>query len=334
MSGIARLNPDGSIDPTFHVGTGFNSWGRSVQVLPNGQILVTGWFTDYNGFGCNRLIRLNSDGSPDPSFHPYFGDLTAIYSAALLPDGKMIVSGHTKNPDAFTRHIARLNPDGTEDPTFVGHSNNRTESILLQPDGKILVCGFFDQVDNVPRYSLARLNSDGTLDNGFLANLDNWAWTMAFDRNQRLLVAGQFHLANGVQANTVVRLIPDLAIGPVLNADPKTISINEDTSGSLTLSGSGSQGTTLNYVVLTQPSRGTLSGVAPNLTYTPNANVNGSDSFNYAVSNGSSQSAPATVTINIIPQNDPRSSRILRWMRQPEAAFQLHFPGQIWMAIH
>jgi uncharacterized delta-60 repeat protein len=304
MSGIARLNPDGTVDPTFQVGAGFNSWGRAVHVLPNGQILANGWFTDYNGFACNRMVSLNPDGSPDPSFHPFFGDLTSIYSAALLSDGKMIVSGHTKNPDAFTRHIARLNPDGSEDPTFVGHTDSRTEFILLQPDGKILINGFFADVDDTHRQDLARLNPDGTLDTSFRADLDSWAWTVAFDRNQKLLVAGDFQTVNGIPSPTIARLIPDLAIGPVLQADPKSITVSEDTSAAVTLSGTGASAASLSYVVLTQPTKGALSGTAPNLTYTPNPNANGADSFTYAVSNGTSQSGPATVTINITPQND------------------------------
>ena len=54
-----------------------------------------------------------------------------------------------------------------------------------------------------------------------------------------------------------------------------------------------------------RPANGTLSGVAPNLTYTPNANYNGPDSFAFFAADGQSVSALATVTITVTPVNDP-----------------------------
>ncbi len=59
----------------------------------------------------------------------------------------------------------------------------------------------------------------------------------------------------------------------------------------------------------TQPTHGTLSGTAPNLTYTPDANYNGPDSSSVTVSDGQLTSAPATVSIDVTPVNDGPSSR-------------------------
>ena len=47
------------------------------------------------------------------------------------------------------------------------------------------------------------------------------------------------------------------------------------------------------------PMHGTLSGTAPDLTYTPDAGFVGTDSFSFAVNDGSLDSAPATVTIDV-----------------------------------
>ena len=52
------------------------------------------------------------------------------------------------------------------------------------------------------------------------------------------------------------------------------------------------------------PAHGTLSGTAPNLTYTPAANYNGADSFTFKVNDGTVDSAPATVSITVTPVND------------------------------
>jgi hypothetical protein len=58
---------------------------------------------------------------------------------------------------------------------------------------------------------------------------------------------------------------------------------------------------TLTYLVGSNPSHGTLSGTAPNLTYTPNAGFHGTDSFTFTVSNGTNTSAPATVSLTVAP---------------------------------
>ena len=60
---------------------------------------------------------------------------------------------------------------------------------------------------------------------------------------------------------------------PVANG--QSVTTNEDTGKAITLSGSDVDGDTLTFSVVTQPTNGTLSGTAPNLTYTPNANYNG-----------------------------------------------------------
>ena len=83
-----------------------------------------------------------------------------------------------------------------------------------------------------------------------------------------------------------------------------SVTTAEDTAVAVTLSGSDADGDALTYSVSTQPSHGTLSGTAPNLTYTPAANYNGPDSFTYTVSDGTLTSAPATVSITVTPVND------------------------------
>ncbi|MGC8742442.1 MAG: Ig-like domain-containing protein, partial [Verrucomicrobiia bacterium] len=71
-----------------------------------------------------------------------------------------------------------------------------------------------------------------------------------------------------------------------------------------TLTGSDVDGDTLSYTVVTQPAHGTLTGTAPALTYTPNADYNGSDSFTFKVNDGTVDSAIATVSITVNSVND------------------------------
>ncbi len=81
-------------------------------------------------------------------------------------------------------------------------------------------------------------------------------------------------------------------------------STQEDTPVSIELLGLDPDSTGLTYAIVTQPAHGTLSGSAPDLTYTPVQDANGTDSFTYTVSDGESESEPATVTITIAAVND------------------------------
>ena len=80
---------------------------------------------------------------------------------------------------------------------------------------------------------------------------------------------------------------------------------DEDTPVVVELVGFDPDSTELTYAVVTQPEHGTLTGAAPEFTYTPDADWNGTDAFTYTVSDGESESEPATVTISVLPVNDP-----------------------------
>jgi len=69
----------------------------------------------------------------------------------------------------------------------------------------------------------------------------------------------------------------------------------------ITLAGFDQEGSPLTYTIVDQPANGALTGTAPNLTYEPAENFTGSDSFTYKVNDGTSDSAPATVNITILP---------------------------------
>jgi len=82
------------------------------------------------------------------------------------------------------------------------------------------------------------------------------------------------------------------------------VSATEDTPRAITLTGTDADGDPLAYTVVTSPLQGALSGTAPNLTYTPNPNYFGTDSFTFRVNDGLTNSAPATVSITVGAVND------------------------------
>ncbi len=101
--------------------------------------------------------------------------------------------------------------------------------------------------------------------------------------------------------DTVNDVFP-ITVNPVNSApvaDNQNMTTTEDTAVAIILTGSDLDGDPVTFAVGTGPGNGSLSGTAPNLTYTPNANFNGSDSFTYIANDGLVDSAPATVSITV-----------------------------------
>ncbi len=87
-------------------------------------------------------------------------------------------------------------------------------------------------------------------------------------------------------------------------ADDQSVSTPEDTALGIILTGGDVDGDALSFVIGTGPTHGGLSGTIPNLTYTPDADYHGPDSFTFRTTDGALTSAPATVSITVTPVND------------------------------
>ena len=114
--------------------------------------------------------------------------------------------------------------------------------------------------------------------------------------------------ANDGQTDSAAATV-SITVNPVNDpptATAQSVTTDEDTAKAITLSGSDPDGanTPLTYTIVGQPLHGTLSGTAPNLTYTPAANFYGTDSFTFRVNDGSLDSETATISITINAVND------------------------------
>jgi len=113
--------------------------------------------------------------------------------------------------------------------------------------------------------------------------------------------ANDSHVDSNV-ATVSITVIP-VNDAPVANA--QSVSTNEDTAKAITLAATDVDGDALTYSIVTGPAHGTLSGTAPNVTYTPAANYNGADSFTFKANDSHVDSNVAAVSITVIPVNDP-----------------------------
>ncbi len=220
--GVARLNADGSLDNSFS--SSFSLPFEAVAVQADGKILVGGAFgfsvvsSRTGSVSYNGILRLNPDGSHDDAFRPEFiyeiGRGTAVYALAPQSDGKILVGGSIFAPDATTPvGVARLNSNGTIDPTFQLNSITgtpgaaRVEDILLLRDGKILIGGLFAGIGAAAQNNIARLNSDGSPDNSFNARTDNTVHHIAVQADGKILIGGDFETVNGVARTSLARLL-------------------------------------------------------------------------------------------------------------------------------
>lgn len=183
---ILRLNPDYSIDRTFNTGSGFNGKVNTIVVQPDGKILVGGNFFYYNGFFVTYLIRLNQDGSIDPSLvapvdpngQVHRGPDGEVRVLTLQPDGKILIGGvfrnyyDAANVRTVNNGLMRLNTNNTVDTGFdigvYGFDDTPVNAIALDPSGKIIVGGAFQRVSCCGNYYssskyIVTLNSNGTI---------------------------------------------------------------------------------------------------------------------------------------------------------------------------
>ncbi len=127
---------------------------RSVSFNLSGKLKVRiCWpvlFLCFLGIGLlNRMPSFGQAGSLDESFNPGSGANGEITIMAMQPDGKIVIAGSFTSYNGIPAPlgIARLNPDGTHDPSFVlsgfPSSGGTIHGIVIQADGKIVIGGNF-----------------------------------------------------------------------------------------------------------------------------------------------------------------------------------------------
>ena len=143
------------------------------------------------------------------------------------------------------------------------------------------------------------ISADGTLTFTPADNQSGSATVTVFVQDNGGTALGGVDKSASKPFNIQVKSVND---APVAGA--QTVTTAEDTAKAITLVGTDAENSALTYTVVRQPTLGTLSGTAPNLTYTPDANKSGADNFTFKVSDGTSESATATVTIVVAADND------------------------------
>jgi uncharacterized delta-60 repeat protein len=191
---IYRYNANGTPDTSFGIG-GFAAigggppvagWDRgySMALQPDGKILVAGVFIAPNGCG---TVRLNANGTIDTSFNTHGWVRTVFgpgcYGTAIKAqsDGKIVLGGYSVDTDANQTPVVafftmRYNSDGSTDPgygsnglaatEYAAHKYSSPQTLLIQPDGKIVLAGTF-LTPTESDFGLVRFTASGSLDSSF-----------------------------------------------------------------------------------------------------------------------------------------------------------------------
>ncbi len=256
---VAKLRSDGTLDPSFSgdgkviIPRGISSYAYAVAVQPDGKIIVSGTHDEQGGSEFFDIVRINADGTLDPSFGgggfrsiSFNTPLEEAYDVTVAPDGKILAAGYAGtfippngNQPGFADYdlaVVRLNPNGVPDTTFSGDgvakplSTNSEEAhaIAVQPDGDILVAG-----EKNDEMAVTRLNNDGTIDSDFGTagqatpdfpnTSDSAATGIALQPDGRIMLAG-YASPGGDYDLAVARIDSGGGLDPNFSDDGKVVS--------------------------------------------------------------------------------------------------------------
>jgi uncharacterized delta-60 repeat protein len=170
-SNIVLLLPNGAVDPTFNAMPGANGSVENMLLMPDGDILLAGSFTTFNGSTRNQLARLDPDGQLTTwTGYAAPGHPQGMRTLALQPDGRLLVGGHATTAPGGNyqdRGVVRLLPGGGIDDTFdvgdgfgislPGTPFPRVLALVVDEQGGIITGGDFTSINGTGRNYIARL---------------------------------------------------------------------------------------------------------------------------------------------------------------------------------
>jgi uncharacterized delta-60 repeat protein len=241
-NGIARFNPDGTLDQNFDPNA--NGAVNAIVPLANGQFIIGGGFTTLQPSVAggavatrNYVARINSDGRVDPAFDP--NPNGAITTLALQSDGAVLIGGGftalkpaSTTVEVARRNLARINADGTLDLNFNPDVNGSVLAATARPDGSvligggftalqlngsILIGGSFATVGGVPAANLASLNDGGSVNTSFQPRPNGAVNALLALPDGRTIVGGAFTTIAGATRNRLARFNADGSLDPAFN---------------------------------------------------------------------------------------------------------------------
>lgn len=251
-SRIIRVLANGSVDPAFDASAvPFPSLAQRAYPQPDGRVLVSyapGWMAGADVWG---ILRLNADGTFDPTFAPELSGARR-YFGEQQSDGKIFYSAYDANHTSA--ELRRINPDGTADPTFVVRAPAALgwSAHVSTDDGAHFFAAPLTAERHASGRKITRVFADGTIDPNFNPRLRDAASIDAFARQSdgKILAAGRIGFANGEPVGdqaSIVRLNADGSLDKTfkstLGATETVARLRVQPDGKIVASGKFSEGT-------------------------------------------------------------------------------------------
>lgn len=211
VMGVLRANSDGTLDTTFNTGgAGTDGWVASAALQPDGDVLIGGSFTSYNGVPTGPFIRLLSNGVVDGGFIPPSLSAATSYveSIEVQADGGIVAAGAMDFGGGVMKPVIRVNTFGSLDTGFnPGPSDNLAYDVKLTSSGDVLLTGWFTRVGSTDRPGVARIFSNGTVDPTFNFAISKQGTILSVlpQPDGKVIAVGNFQTANGVTYKDIVR---------------------------------------------------------------------------------------------------------------------------------
>lgn len=251
---VARYSQTGEIDESF--GTqgkarayvaGRSSYASRIALQPDGKMVVIG---NTSLRDCWAIVRFLADGTLDSTFGEGGRVVTTMgagkqeaFGVALQPDGKVVVVGSAQPGTDYDFAVARYLPDGSLDASFgsagkvittLSSGEDVAWSVIVQPDGKILVSGWATNDGNLD-FAVVRHHPDGTLDTGFgtggrilttIGQGHDRAFDIKLQQDGKIILAGVSATTISLGAPTdsvLVRYHPDGTLDTSFGSDGKSV---------------------------------------------------------------------------------------------------------------
>lgn len=205
---LARINANGTIDSSFHTGSGPNNEVTEIFIQKDGKIIISGFFNKYDNINYTGFVRLNPNGSIDTTFNISIGTNLGPECFGQQSNNKILIGG------SFLRYkglnvskLFRVDLNGNLDTNFnAGNIAGTVNEMIVLPNDKIIITGTFTAINGMMANRIARLNSDGSLDTSFFANFSARIRDIHLQKDGKLIVAGDFTSVNGQTVQRMVRL--------------------------------------------------------------------------------------------------------------------------------
>ncbi len=295
-------------------GISFNGGTNTTLTAPAGWTLIS---KTNNGSNVGVATYYKVAGGSETS--SYSWTISSSFGTSPRAAGGIVRYTGTSGVDVSSAATG-ITPHTSTDPSLTAPSVTTTAA-------NDVVVNFFalDDNSNFTAVSGSSERYDVSNTSGPAATADEFAKATAGSTGTKTVTANGTHHDTNWAAQTIALKMAIVNTAPVANA--ASLTTNEDTSAGITLTATDAESNPLTYAVVSNPLHGSLSGSAPNLTYTPNANYHGSDSFTFKANDGLLDSVAATVSITVISVNDDPVGVADAYSTDEDTALTVAVPG-------